>query len=123
MSRSCQKRWHVCAIALLLVGATAALVGCGSQNKSNEVTITKQDFGEDWPFTVDEGVLAGNGSDGFCEVLFTTGGVTYAVNGTAKATGQYADINEIWADDPSTPGLSLKVSMGPVIDRGLELCD
>jgi len=86
----------------------------------NEVRITKDDFGDDWPFTVDEGVLAGNGSGGIGEVIFTVDGVTYAVNGTARGTGKYTEIDEIWADDPELAGL--KKNIGPIIDRGLELC-
>ncbi len=86
-------------------------VGCG-------------DFGE-WPLTVKSGVLQ-------CEeeivsslvvqrVTFTTpDGVTYAVNGHALDAG-YPDIKPIWKKEPG--GYGLRVNIGPLIDRGLRLCE
>lgn len=90
------------------------------------VRITRSEFGERWPFTVDEGVLAfrqtgrlKNG-DPVGAVTFTANGKTYGVNGIArgKASG-HADIEEILADDPAVPGLKKNIS--PIIERGLKL--
>jgi len=52
-------------------------------------------------------------------IVFRNGGTDYAVNGVAT-TLNYADIEPIWADDPS--GVSPKKNMGPLIQRGLRLC-
>ena len=87
----------------------------------SEVKITKQEFGDKWPFTVDEGVLACKGSGGIGEVTFRVEGRTYAVNGNAKATNNYLPLMEIWADAPSIPGAK-KGNVMPIIERGLQLC-
>jgi len=74
--------------------------------------------GRTWPLTVDRGTLdCAPGRS----VTFTDGGTTYALNGTAKSAGEWADIDAIWADDGS--GLHLKVDIGDLIDAGLSLCD
>ena len=115
--------WRLSAAALLLCAA-AASAGCGGaasgssggspaqssaaeqQLAPNQVKVTKAELGEDWPFTVDEGVITGDGSGGVGVVTFTAGDVTYAVNGTAVGTHKYAPIDAIWADNPSVPGLN-----------------
>ena len=93
------------------------------------MTITRGEYGDAWPFTVDSGVLSGKPtgqrlSDGFDvgEVTFTTGGKTYYVNGMAKGNQRYAELDDIWATDSSVPKeLALKKYIGPIIDRGLKL--
>ena len=86
----------------------------------NETKISKQEFGNDWPFTVDEGILACKGSGGVGEVVFTANGASYAVNGVAKGTKKYRPIEEVWAENPTVPGT--KKNIGPIIERGLKLC-
>lgn len=82
--------------------------------------VHQDDYGDDWPFTVEDGIVA-------CErgsmVVFRTGGRTYAVNGTArgfKEEAGYLDFEEIWRDDPT--GMLPKVNISPIIDMGLDLC-
>lgn len=84
------------------------------------VTVTQAEYGEKWPFAVDGGKLS-------CMkpswVLLESGGVTYAVNGSARSHAErfgWSDANTIWRDDPVTQGS--KVPMTPLIERGLELC-
>ena len=86
----------------------------------NSILITASEFGDAWPFTVDQGTLSCTGSNGIGEVLFTVDDVTYAVNNVARHQGIYADIDAIWADSPSRPGL--KKNIQPIIKRGLALC-
>jgi hypothetical protein len=86
----------------------------------SEEKITKQEFGDKWPFTVGEGVLSCRGANGTGQVLFTANSKTYAVNGLARGTKMYASADEIWADNPFGPGP--KKDIGPVIERGLKLC-
>ncbi len=86
----------------------------------NSMLITASQFGEDWPFTVDQGTLSCTGQDGVGDVLFTVDTVTYAVNGLAQQSGRYADLRAIWADHPSRPGL--KKNIQPIIKHGLALC-
>jgi hypothetical protein len=85
-----------------------------------EGKITKQDLGNDWAFTVDEGVLGCDGKNGVGAVTFTSGGKTYALNGVAKQTNKYEPIDSIWAEDPSIKGA--KKDIGSTIQRGLKLC-
>ena len=65
---------------------------------SNERFVSQVDYGEDWPFSVKEGVLSCDPSrrgGGRLDVVFTTGGVSYALNGTARGSGDYAEIDPI----------------------------
>lgn len=79
--------------------------------------MVREDLGDKWPLTVDAIRLrCVNGR----EVVFDAGGTTYALNGTAKGTKQYADLAPIWRDDPKIPGL--KVSLLPLVMAGLDLC-
>ena len=58
------------------------------------------------------------------QVVFQAGGVDYAVNGMAMSWADrngYEDVDAIWRDDPKFKGL--KISIGPIIEAGLELCD
>jgi hypothetical protein len=79
------------------------------------------DLGDAWPLTMDAGLLDCHPGG---RVMFTGNGKTYALNGTAKSAAAASDwdanINEIWANDAAWPGT--KKSMGPLLDRGLALC-
>lgn len=78
--------------------------------------VRREDFGENWPLTVDAGVVrCQNGA-----VTFTSNGFNYDVNGTAMTKNRGKKIDEIWADDPKNAGL--KINIGPIIDLGLKLC-
>lgn len=104
----------VAAIAL----ASSGLVGCGDTSSSgNSEAISEADFGNEWPFSVDEGVLRCEGAGA---VVFEAEGTDYAVNGTASGQG-YAEIEPIWLEDPAAAGL--KINIGPIIERGLALCE
>ncbi len=52
-------------------------------------------------------------------VTFSADGTMYAVNGSAKSTGQFEDLAAIWKDS-DFPGV--KVDIGPMIQQGLALC-
>jgi hypothetical protein len=86
----------------------------------HEALITREEYGKAWPFTVDEGILAGKPGALLPEVTFTTGGKTYYVNGIAKQKGVYSDLAEIWADDPAS---GLKKSIGTITTRGVKLAE
>lgn len=105
----------VMTLALVPFLYTAAWVSRREQlSPSTSERITRVQFGEDWPFIVDEGVLRRHriGS-----VTFKANGTEYAVNGLAKSQG-FKDVDEIWADDPET---GMKKNIGPIIERGLGL--
>ena len=74
-----------------------------------------------WPFTVDSAtLLCERNSAGYEQVLVVANDEMYALNGTAKDANLWPPFNPIWRDDPKAPGL--KVNIGPMIDRGLALC-
>ncbi|MGH3042597.1 MAG: DUF2511 domain-containing protein [Gaiellaceae bacterium] len=81
--------------------------------------ITRSEFGDDWPFTVEEAELRGAGSHGFGSVTIKVNGTEYALNGIAKGQHRFEDVELIWADDLET---GAKKNIGPIIDRGLKLC-
>lgn len=108
-------------IAILSLWASAAL----SFADAPTVTLKAADFGDGWPFKVPEIVLSCTLLDGRLHIVtFTAGGKTYALNGTARNLAKekrWAEIDEIWRDDPA--GHGIKVSVSPIIDKGLSLCD
>ncbi len=81
--------------------------------------VTQSEFGEDWPFSVSAGTLVCYPSgDGRQFVTFDIGdGIEYGINGQARDFG-FPDIDE--AVLPSYPDLS---GLGPIIAKGLELCE
>lgn len=93
--------------------------------KQPPLPITEQQYGDKWPFTVSQGTLE-------CIppgiITFHVNKKTYAVNGLASSRG-YTEIDKIWRDDPNKKispdqpsSLMTKVDLGPLIERGLELC-
>jgi hypothetical protein len=82
--------------------------------------ISRAQYGSDWPFTVDHGLLVCAGHQ---EIYFTTeDNKMYALNGLAKSSKYADDLRSIWLDDPNRPGLNLKISVGGMIQEGLKLC-
>ena len=101
----------------MVAAVLSGCAGASSTTSGTSIDISKNDLGEDWPLTVDAGTLS-------CEngaVTFESGGTQYAVNGMAGSRDIGVDIEPIWADDPS--GDAPKVSIGPLIQRGLVLCE
>lgn len=78
--------------------------------------VSQKDFGDAWPFSVEAGELGCYLTPrGAREVVLKANGRTYALNGTARASDRYEDIQdaEIWMEDPEWPGL--KMSLGPLL--------
>jgi hypothetical protein len=101
-------------LALVLTGCGS--YGDGGGDEGGGLEVSQADFGKDWPLTVQSGTL---NCEGAGAVTFTTDGTTYAVNGLASGMDRWPEIDPIWADEPH----GLKKNIGPLIDRGLELCD
>ncbi len=80
--------------------------------------MSRQQLGKRWPLTVTSGVVRCEGAG---EVYFEAQGTTYAVNGLALGRDRAPEIDRIWAPDPELKGL--KIDIGPIIDKGLDLCD
>ena len=118
--------------ALIFVGVYTFSVSAVAGKRA----ISEIEFGEEWPFTVPEGIL--DCSDR--KITFTTiEGDVYGVNGTAKNFGhkpiepiwkintpmlkELAEafdqtIDEVIGEDPPP-----RISIGPIIKVGLELCE
>lgn len=99
--------------------------------------LTSLDFGEKWPFTISEGIVKCTEYGG---VVFEANGKVYALNGTAQMHSDeygYANVAEIWAVDEKMvqamkdngyskeeiERLKTRISIGPIIDAGRELCE
>jgi Protein of unknown function (DUF2511) len=66
--------------------------------------VSRADFGDDWPLTVESGLLC-------CRAG--------AVNGQAMGNKENLDVGPIWASGENAP----KKNIGPLIQAGLALCD
>jgi hypothetical protein len=100
------------------------ITGCHRSNAlpANEVLISKVQLKDQWPFTVESGVLACVAnplSPGMPAVIFTTGNVTYGINGGAVTGYAFPPIDPIMVK--TNIGL-YKVNLGGMISRGLDLC-
>jgi hypothetical protein len=120
------------------------LISCGSNdNILGEKRITKEQFGEKWPFTVSEGTLKCIQYDAkdvnpkmVQGIIFEVNGKIYGLNGVAKSWGKklgYSQVEEIWANDReqmnqlieagvSEKDATIKMDIGVIINEGLKLC-
>ena len=89
---------------------------CGSAPSPNEVELTAQQFGDRWPFTVDTGIVRcesyghphrvgrppSNRASSWqnSAVTFEADGVIYGVNGRARGSGAYREVDPIWRTAP-----------------------
>ena len=96
------------------------LAACTTTPKS--IHVTKAEYGNDWPLTVGEGDIECREVE---SVVFRSGGVVYALNGTARGRlKELPAIDAIWAFDDEYGGRKsgLRKNMGDLISRGLALC-
>lgn len=101
-----------------LVILSILFLPCCGRNTQSGVKLTKADFGERWPLTIDEGIIDCVNQS----VIFKTNKNTYAVNGTAKNRNEYSDIMEIWKVDTSYHDPNVRMDISPLLDAGLKLC-
>ncbi|XUO88416.1 DUF2511 domain-containing protein [Halomonas sp. KM072] len=85
-------------------------------NETRGVLVTREEYGDDWPFTVDSGRLDCRQGGA---AVFTSGQWTYQLNGVASQKG-YADLAPIWRDNPAIPGA--KVSISDMISVARQQC-
>jgi hypothetical protein len=108
--------------ALWLVALPAVLVA------QDRVTVTSKQFGDKWPLTVPSVTLRCIGRAGTGSVVIDVPSKgTFALNGTARMqmkkdrSLRWKEVGEIQRPDPTFPK-DLKVSVAPLIERGLTLC-
>lgn len=101
--------------ALWLATVTAAASG------SSGAEVTRKSMGAAWPLVVKQGTLAclPGPRPGLQSLTVSIGGVAYALNGTARATG-HPELGENWLADASNPGA--KVSLAPMVAKARALC-
>ena len=112
-------------LILVLVSALMLLSGCtGGDGVEEGVELSREDFGDDWPFTIPKGYadcVRGNAAVFRVELDYDDYlDGTYALTGAAMSAG-YPEINPIWRDNPNIEGA--KISIRPIIDIALEECD
>jgi hypothetical protein len=99
-------------IKLTALSLVLILGACGESG----VSVKRADYGNDWPFNVEEGVVdCVRGMN----AIFSNAGVVYGLNGKAVQSG-YLRINDIWRDDPDVP--DTKIDIGPMIQLALKQC-
>lgn len=102
----------LCLILLL----TSAVIACSDNSKS----LTKDEFGEDWPFNVESGKVYC--VDGII-VVFETNGNSYALNDAARLSGNYKNIRDILRPDANYPGKKITMDLSLIEFEGLKLCE
>jgi len=90
---------------------------------NNNLKFKKEDYENNWPFSVDEIEVYWAGyKEIYCK---DNAGKIYALNGSAKSASRnnssVTDVSEIWLDNPEFPGT--KIPYSDFIDRGLQLCE
>lgn len=128
-----------------LIILSATLLSCGGSNSEfddldfdslpttvsySSKTIKAEEYGEEWPFTVDEGILKCDGE----AVTFVTDGKIYPINGLA-GNKTHLQLEDIWRVDEKAIesykemgisekdlGYTPRISISGMINEGLELC-
>lgn len=95
------------------------------QTSTADNFISSEEYGNDWPFTIPSGTLncVSNNVQGYQKyyVSISNDGNTWAVNGSARGKDTYRPIEEIWRNNPDSPGS--KISANNIIKRGQALCN
>ena len=114
---------------ILLISILALiLVSCGGSGDDGR-DVSKSDYGDDWPLTRSSATLHCKKLDAKITMVWVeVGNSAYALNGTAmtwlenkRPDLNVRDLKQVWRDDPAMPGF--KVSVGPLIDDGLDMCE
>ena len=105
------------AAGLGLAAVLGLVLACGAPG----LEVTKAQYGDAWPFTVDQGTLFCTTSSGgrLRSAVLRVGEVEYAVNAAAETRG-YASIEPIWRSDSQY--LGRKIDLKPMVTLALEQC-
>lgn len=126
--------YSLTAISAIILSSCTGESETQSEEISHEKVVSRSMYGDEWPLTVESGTLKCLGYGG---VVFISNGRIYGLNGTAKTYGRdkgYVDLHTIWADDTTLikslmavgatrEEASAKISIQPLIESGLELCE
>lgn len=108
-----------CISKLTLVPSTRDRMKFNADQSSSSIFVAAESYGENWPFTVDYGVIR-------CQrgaLYFSTpDDGRFPLNGLARSSaGGTKDLHDIWKDHPSP--YTQKYPIGDLINQGLEVCD
>lgn len=91
------------------------------------VVFKKADYGEKWPFSVDQIEVYCSGI-AKSEIYFRSGDKVYALNGDARTMARtrrsaetFDDVDQVWLDDPKYPGTKIVVPQ-EFISKAFENC-
>lgn len=102
---------------LLLALLVTFLVACGSSG----LEVTKAQYGDAWPFSVDQGTLSCKTSGGgrLRSAVFKFEDTEYALNAVAEGLG-YDSVEPIWRNRPQFFGV--KADLAPMVALALQQC-
>jgi hypothetical protein len=102
---------------LLLAFSLAFLAACGSSG----LEVTRAQYGDAWPFSVDQGTLSCKTSGGgrLRSAVFKSEDTEYALNVVAEGRG-YASVEPIWRSNPQF--LGAKIALAPMVALALQQC-
>ena len=104
-------------LGLLLALLLTFLAACGSSG----LEVTKAQYGDAWPFSVDQGTLSCETSVGgrLRSAVFKSKEKEYALNVVAEGRG-YSSVEPIWRNNPQYPGV--KADLAPMVALALQQC-
>lgn len=105
----------------LFVPDHAGAFSCAAVAAQKEL-VSDEVFGIDWPFAFEEGYVACHAGNPVTVMDAETGRM-YPLNGAAKGKANTLgldDLETVWRDSPEIAGT--RVSVGAVIEKGLQLC-
>ena len=110
-------------VKLMAVMGLVVVLGAGACGGDSTMVMSADELGEGWPLTVDEVRVR-------CEPAFAVvaraEGIDYAVNGAAMGQAEewaWVDIAVLTLPDPELGAMGVSMSVAPIIDVGLGLCD
>ena len=111
-------------LALMTIALVSLVVLAACGGGGNGKTITSEDYGSDWPFTVSEVELRCEGDADVAAVWVEHGGKRYPMTGYSETylLDRYRNVRDlewIWRDNPSTEA---KINIYQVKSDGLAMC-
>jgi len=113
----CKKSISINTVLLTLLALS--LIGCGGEKGK---AIRQNEYGVDWPFTVEEGRLSCVWFQERRQVVtfIAPDGTEYALNGNARDSGYFQSVELIQQSSLTNP--QIKKSLSPMITNALKLC-
>jgi hypothetical protein len=105
-------------LSIIFLGVMVLTITACTNNKKH---VSKGDYGQDWPFSVESGTVQCVGDE--LHIIFKADGSTYALNEAAKSSGEYDDVEDIIRSDANYPGRKIMMDLSAIEFEGLKLCN